>query len=378
MASAATLAGQAAAGDLDHVDARERAGALSPAHRRRGGDARGSGGRVATPTWMRCAPRRRQSPTIIRFCRALGCAACATRRDSRRTWRSASRRYAVGPNDDMQTVTHKVLQGAISARQPEPYGRRPEMALIALGATGRLLRRGQRVDVHGQRRAGTLRPARARRRCVLRCAPAVDFAATSEQARRGAGHFVRRAAAPRGEMAKEQRAMVVAITQPGTPLHRRRRARRRPRLLDARRHRGVPRADHLPRDPGMVGVGLALAVPRAFRRLKRVREALKRTRNRHRDAAGACPRRDRVPGKAMELDQRHRPRCSCAAVAPSSTDQWISFVADVCIDGGRIAAIGPDLRPLRDRAGGQIAPGFIDVHARRPDRRLDAVEAISS
>ena len=108
-------------------------------------------------------------PTITRFCRALGYSGLREfklRLAHTLAVGKSTLHRAVKGGDDMQAVTHKVLQDAVSAlvepRAPR-RARRPRARRDAHrpGAPRRLLRRRQRVDVHGQRRPGALRAPRA-------------------------------------------------------------------------------------------------------------------------------------------------------------------------------------------------------------------------
>ena len=247
---------------------RERAAvAVAGAAAGRRGDARRIRNSRCAPTSTRWRAGPSVSPpTIIRFCRALGFA--GLREFKLRLAQSlavgtSTLHRAVAPGDNMQTVTHKVLQGAASAlanleQHIVPEDTRARRRADRQGAPRRLLRRRQHVDVHGQRRAGALLAARPRRRTAYFDAHLqLVSAATMNKRDVVARDFVRRPdavpAARRSTLRKEQGATIVAITQPGTPLARagRHRAagRRSGRPVDARRHRGVSRADGLSRNP---------------------------------------------------------------------------------------------------------------------------------
>ena len=103
---------------------------------------------------------------------------------------------AVVPGDDMQTVTHKVLQSAVSAlanleRHVDPAGTGTCGGAHRQGTAGGLLRCRQCLHVHGQRCAGAFRASRHHFRRVFRWSSAIDFGRHHESPGRRAGNLVR-------------------------------------------------------------------------------------------------------------------------------------------------------------------------------------------
>ena len=146
-------------------------------------------------------------PSIIRFCRALGFVGLREfKLNLAHTLAigASTLHRALAPGDNMQAVTHKVLQGAASALANLEQHIVPadvERAVVAdrQGAARRLLCRRQHLDVHGERRPGTIFPAGPALEFLLRRAPAIDLGGDDEPARRRARDFARGAdAVPAG------------------------------------------------------------------------------------------------------------------------------------------------------------------------------------
>jgi RpiR family carbohydrate utilization transcriptional regulator len=227
-------------------------------------------------------------PTITRFCRALGCAGLREfklRLAQNLAVGKSMLHRAVVPGDDMQTVTHKVLQSAVSAlanleRHVDPQ----ELERAAAG-----IAKARRVDCYGVGNVSMFMASDAQARFArLGITSGAYFdghlqlisAATMNRsdvvlAISYVGRL--RSLIKAVEVAKEQGAMIVAITQLNTPLA---------RLTDVVLPVVVP-VDHSMRvgteaylaqlaylEILMVGVGLRRG-PAAFRKLKRVRQVLK-------------------------------------------------------------------------------------------------------
>ena len=271
------------------VTMRERHNALSPAHRQ-----------VATamlddPEFVLHAnveglARRAgvSPPTIIRFCRALGCAGLREfklRLAQNLAIGKSMLHRAVVPGDDMQAVTHKVLQDAVSAlanieqhvivqdletaarrmataRRVDCYGVGNVSMFMASDAQARFARLGLESGAYFDAHLQLISAATMGKRDVV-------LAISYVGRQRSLLHAV--------EVAKEQRAMIVAITQPGTPL-----ARIAdivlPVVVPVDRAMRVGTEAYLAQitylEILMVGVGLRRS-PAALRKLKRVREVLK-------------------------------------------------------------------------------------------------------
>ena len=170
-------------------------------------------------------------------------------------------------------------------------------------------------------------------------------------------------------VAREQGAMVVAITQPHTPLaddgRRGAAGRRSGRPRDARRHRSLSGATDVSRDPD----GGRRPAPRAGR----VQEAEARApgaegaRLRERAASGACRRRDRRDEGACDAIRKRRgfdAPCCCAA-APSSTAPARRASPPTC--ASRASA-----SPRSARTWRATAPTCIDVARAGSSRRASS------
>ena len=227
-------------------------------------------------------------PTITRFCRALGCSGLREfklRLAQNLAVGKSMLHRAVVPGDDMQTVTHKVLQSAVTAlanleRHVVPQELERAAARIA---------KARRVDCYGVGNVSMFMASDAQARFArLGITSGAYFdghlqlisAATMNRndvvlAISYVGRM--RSLINAVEVAKEQGAMVVAITQLNTPLA---------KLTDIILPVVVP-VDHAMRvgteaylaqlaylEILMVGVGLRRG-PAAFRQLKRVRQVLK-------------------------------------------------------------------------------------------------------
>jgi RpiR family transcriptional regulator, carbohydrate utilization regulator len=278
----------AAAGDL-LVTMRERADGLSPAHRQVAAAMLEDPEFVLRANVDLLARRAGVSPpTIIRFCRAMGCAGLREfklRLAQNLAVGKSTLHRAVAPGDSMQTVTHKVLQGAVSAlanleqhvvpeeleraarriataRRVDCYGVGNVSMFMASDAQGRFARLGINSGAYFDAHLQLISAATMDKRDVV-------LAISYVGRQRSLLHAV--------EVAKEQRAMIVAITQPGTPLA---------RLADIVMPVVVPvdvsmrvgteayLAQITYLEILMVGVGLRRD-PSAFRQLKRVRDVLK-------------------------------------------------------------------------------------------------------
>ena len=275
-------------GDL-LVAMRERARALSPAHRQVAA-AMLEDPEFALRANVDALARRAgvSPPTIIRFCRALGCAGLREfklRLAQNLAVGKSTLHRAVVAGDSMQSVTHKVLQGAVSALA------NLEQHVVAedLERAARRIASARRVDCYGVGNVSMFMASDAQARFArlgLNSSAYFDAhlqlisAATMNKndvalvisyvgRQRSLLHAV--------EVAKEQHAMVVAITQPATPLA---------RLADIVMPVVVPvdlsmrvgteayLAQITYLEILMVGVGLRRG-PAAFRQLKRVRQVLK-------------------------------------------------------------------------------------------------------
>jgi RpiR family carbohydrate utilization transcriptional regulator len=227
-------------------------------------------------------------PTITRFCRALGCAGLREfklRLAQNLAVGKSTLHRAVAAGDDMRTVTHKVLQGAISALASLERHAIPE----ELERAAARIAAARRVDCYGVGNVSMFMAADAQARFArLGIASSAYFdghlqlisAATMNRkdvvlAISYVGRL--RSLLNAVEVAREQRALIVSITQPHTPLA---------RLTDIVLPVVVP-VDHGMRvgteaylaqitylEILMVGVGLRRG-PAAFRQLKRVRQVLK-------------------------------------------------------------------------------------------------------
>ena len=219
------------AGDL-LVTMRERAQALSPAHRQVAA-AMLEDPEFALRANVDALARRAgvSPPTITRFCRALGCAGLREfklRLAQNLAVGKSTLHRAVVASDTMQTVTHKVLQGAVSAlanleqhvvpdeleraacriataRRVDCYGVGNVSMFMASDAQARFARLGITSGAYSDAHLQLISAATMTRRDV-----ALVISYVGRQ--RSLLHAV--------EVAKEQRAMIVAITQPGTPLAR--------------------------------------------------------------------------------------------------------------------------------------------------------------
>lgn len=277
-----------AAGDL-LVTMRARAQVLSPAHRQVAAAMLEDPELVLRANVDSLARRAGVSPpTIIRFCRVLGCAGLREfklRLAQNLAVGKSTLHRAVVPGDSMQTVTHKVLQGAVSAlanleqhvvpedveraarriasaRRVDCYGVGNVSMFMASDAQARFARLGLNSGAYFDAHLQLISAATMNKRDVV-------LAISYVGRQRSLLHAV--------EVAKEQRAMIVAITQPDTPLA---------RLADIVMPVVVPvdvsmrvgteayLAQITYLEILMVGVGLRRD-PAAFRQLKRVRQVLK-------------------------------------------------------------------------------------------------------
>ncbi len=276
------------AGDL-LVTMRERAGALSPAHRQVAAAMLEDPEFVLRANVDALARRAVVSPpTIIRFCRAMGCAGLREfklRLAQNLAVGKSTLHRAVVPGDSMQAVTHKVLQSAVSAlanleqhvvpedveraarriasaRRVDCYGVGNVSMFMASDAQARFARLGLNSGAYFDAHLQLISAATMNKRDVV-------LAISYVGRQRSLLHAV--------QVAKEQRAMIVAITQPETPLA---------RLADVVMPVVVPvdvsmrvgteayLAQITYLEILMVGVGLRRD-PAAFRQLKRVRQVLK-------------------------------------------------------------------------------------------------------
>jgi len=227
-------------------------------------------------------------PTITRFCRSLGCAGLREfklRLAQNVAVGKSMLHRAVVPGDDMQAVTHKVLQGAVSAltnlerhvapdqlehaaariakaRRVDCYGVGNVSMFMASDAQGRFARLGITSGAYFDGHLQLISAATMTRKDVVLAISYVGRLRSLINA---------------VEVAKEQGAMIVSITQRDTPLA---------RLTDVVLPVVVP-VDHAMRvgteaylaqlaylEILMVGVGLRRG-PAAFRKLERVRQVLK-------------------------------------------------------------------------------------------------------
>jgi RpiR family transcriptional regulator, carbohydrate utilization regulator len=227
-------------------------------------------------------------PTITRFCRALGCAGLREFKlglaHTLATSKSTLHR-AVKAGDNMQTVTHKVLQDALSALANLEQHVVPE----DLERAATRIARARRVDCYGVGNVSMFMASDAQARFArlgLQSSAIFDAhtqlisAATMNKsdvvlAISYVGKM--RSLLQAAEVAREQGAMVVAITQPHTPL-----AGMAdvvlPVVVPVDRSMRVGTEAYLAQvtylEILMVGVGLRRR-PAAFRQLKRVRQVLR-------------------------------------------------------------------------------------------------------
>ena len=153
-------------------------------------------------------------PTIVRFCRALGFAGLREFKlhlaQSLAVGTSTLHR-AVVPGDTHADRDAQGLAGrGERARQPRAAHRagryRARRHADRESAASRLLRGRQHVDVHGERRAGALLPARPRLEFLFRRSSAARLGGDDEQARRRAGDLACRAdAVPAGDRRRRRR-----------------------------------------------------------------------------------------------------------------------------------------------------------------------------
>lgn len=227
-------------------------------------------------------------PTITRFCRTLGCSGLREfklRLAQNVAVGKSMLHRAVVAGDDMQTVTHKVLQSAVSALANLERHVVPEQ----LERAAARIAKARRVDCYGVGNVSMFMASDAQARFArLGITSGAYFdghlqlisAATMNRndvvlAISYVGRL--RSLINAVEVAREQGAMIVAITQRDTPLS---------RLSDVVLPVVVP-VDHSMRvgteaylaqlaylEILMVGVGLRRG-PAAFRQLKRVRQVLK-------------------------------------------------------------------------------------------------------
>ncbi len=275
-------------GDL-LVTMREQGSALSPAHRRVAATMLEDPEFALRANVDALARRAGVSPpTITRFCRALRCAGLREfklRLAQNLAVGKSTLHRAVVPGDDMQAVTHKVLEDAVralasieqhavsadleraarkiaSARRVDCYGVGNVSMFMASDAQARFARLGLDSRAYFDAHLQLISAATMSKRDVV-------LAISYVGRQRSLLHAV--------EVAREQHAMIVAITQPDTPLA---------RLSDVVLPVAVPvdRAMRVGTEAYlaqiayleilMVGVGLRRS-PAAFRKLKRVREVLK-------------------------------------------------------------------------------------------------------
>ena len=227
-------------------------------------------------------------PTITRFCRALGYSGLREfklRLAHTLAVGKSTLHRAVKPSDDMQAVTHKVLQDAVSALSnlerhvvPEDleraatriakanrvdcYGVGNVSMFMASDAQARFARLGMNAGAYFDAHLQLISAATTTRRDVVLAISYVGRMRSLLQA---------------VAVAREQGAMVVAITQPHTPL-----AATAdvvlPVIVPVDRAMRVGTEAYLAQltylEILMVGVGLRRG-PAAFRKLKRVRQVLK-------------------------------------------------------------------------------------------------------
>ena len=276
------------AGDL-LVTMRERAQALSPAHRQVAA-AMLEDPEFALRANVDALARRAgvSPPTITRFCRALGCAGLREfklRLAQNLAVGKSTLHRAVVASDTMQTVTHKVLQGAVSAlanleqhvvpdeleraacriataRRVDCYGVGNVSMFMASDAQARFARLGMNGGAYFDAHLQLISAATMTKRDVVLAISYVGRMRSLLQAI---------------AVAREQGAMVVAITQPRTPL-----ATMAdvvlPVVVPVDRAMRVGTETYLAQltylEILMVGVGLRRG-PASFRKLERVRQVLK-------------------------------------------------------------------------------------------------------
>ena len=271
------------------VTMRERAESLSPAHRQVAAAMLEDPEAVLRASVEALARRAGVSPpTIIRFCRELGCAGLREfklRLAQNLAVGKSTLHRAVVPSDSMQSVTHKVLQSAVSAlanleqhldaedveraarriaaaRRVDCFGVGNVSMFMASDAQGRFARLGINSGAYFDAHLQLISAATMNRRDVV-------LAISYVGRQRSLLHAV--------EVAKEQHAMIVAITQPGTPLARLADVVM-PVVVPVDRSMRVGTEAYLAQitylEILMVGVGLRRD-PAAFRHLKRVRDVLK-------------------------------------------------------------------------------------------------------
>lgn len=271
------------------VTMRERAESLSPAHRQVAAAMLEDPESVLRASVEALARRAGVSPpTIIRFCRELGCAGLREfklRLAQNLAVGKSTLHRAVVPSDSMQSVTHKVLQSAVSAlanleqhldaedveraarriaaaRRVDCFGVGNVSMFMASDAQGRFARLGINSGAYFDAHLQLISAATMNRRDVV-------LAISYVGRQRSLLHAV--------EVAKEQHAMIVAITQPGTPLARLADVVM-PVVVPVDRSMRVGTEAYLAQitylEILMVGVGLRRD-PAAFRHLKRVRDVLK-------------------------------------------------------------------------------------------------------
>jgi RpiR family carbohydrate utilization transcriptional regulator len=227
-------------------------------------------------------------PTITRFCRSLGCSGLREfklRLAQTLAVGKSTLHRAVRSGDDMQVVTHKVLQDAVQALTNLEHHVVPE----DLERAARRIARAQRVDCYGVGNVSMFMASDAQARFArLGITGGAFFDAHLQLI--SAATMTRRdvvlAISYVGQMrsllqavtvAREQGAMIVAITQPHTPL-----AAMSdvvlPVVAPVDRGMRVGTEAYLAQltylEILMVGVGLRRG-PAAFRKLKRVRQVLK-------------------------------------------------------------------------------------------------------
>src|SRR5258708_35583883 len=209
---------------------RERAGRLSPRQRQVAAIMLADPDFAVRANVDALARRANVSPpTIIRFCRALGFAGLRELKlrlaQSLAVGTSTPQR-AVAPGDDMQAVTHKILQGAASALANLEQHIAPEDIERAVTR----IAKARRVDCYAVGNTSMFMASDAQAR-FSRLGLVSNFyfdahlqlvsAATMNK------HDVALAISHIGRMpflletidiAKEQGAMIIAITRPGTPL----------------------------------------------------------------------------------------------------------------------------------------------------------------
>jgi len=250
---------------------------------------------VADPEWAvraaveEIARRARVSaPTVVRFCRSLGYEGLPEFKlhlaQNLAVGKSTLHR-AVVPGDTMQAVTHKVLQSAISALANLEQHVVPE----DLERAARRVASARRVDCYGVGNVSMFMASDAQARFArlgLNSGAYFDAHLQLISAATMNKHDVvlaisyvgrQRTLLHAAEVAKEQRAMIVAITQPDTPLARMADVVM-PVVVPVDRSMRVGTEAYLAQitylEILMVAVGLRRA-PAAFRQLKRVREVLK-------------------------------------------------------------------------------------------------------